>query len=270
MSLSWWDGVWPRARAGAPTCDVFGTDGPQSGAQLVAGADVKPRLLDLCCGAGGCSVGYARAGFDVTGVDIEPHPDYPFQLVVADALDTLRQLADRSFDAVHVSPPCQGYTTMSNRYRGNGGPTDDHSQLINVVRELLDITRLPYVIENVAGARPHMRAPITLTGGMFGLRVERPRLFESNLPLTAPQRRKVQRDQVLGIYGRSPDGRRLWTRTDGSILRAARSLDEGAAAMGIDWMTNWGDVTEAIPPAYTEHIGSQLIDMIGGLDRPHE
>jgi DNA (cytosine-5)-methyltransferase 1 len=221
---------------------------------------VKASLLDLFCCAGGCSVGYDRAGFYVTGVDLTARSDYPFHLVVADALEVLSTPQVHLFDAIHASPPCQASTTMSNRYRGQGGPTDDHVNLIPAVREALEATGKPYVIENVCGARADMRAPITLTGGMFGLRVERPRLFETNWPLTAPPARKAV--DPLGVYGKrqGPDGRRLWTRKDGSILRAPRTLTEAQEAMGIDWITEWDALTEAIPPAYTEWIGTQLLD----------
>lgn len=215
------------------------------------------KLLDLFCGAGGASVGYAWAGFDVVGVDIAPHSDYPFELIEADALEVLVDTRFlQTFDAVHASPPCQGYTTMSNRYRGSNVATDEHPRLIAVVRSFLAAARLPYVIENVPGARPHMLNAFTLTGGMFGLRVERPRLFESNVLIFSPEPKRAV--DPIGVYGRCHDGRRLWTRGDGSVLRAAQSLDEGAAALGIDWMTDWADVTEAIPPAYTEWIGRQL------------
>ena len=92
------------------------------------------RLLDLFCGAGGCSVGYARAGFEVVGVDIEPHDDYPFELHVGDAVQALLDVDFLAgFDAIHASPPCQGYTTMSNRWRGNGGKADEH-----IGRQLLE------------------------------------------------------------------------------------------------------------------------------------
>lgn len=222
---------------------------------------MKRRLLDLFAGAGGCSVGYHRAGFEVTGVDIEEHDDYPYELVVADAMDVL---ADREFlagfDVVHASPPCQAKTTMSNRYRGKGGRTDEHVNLIAPVRDLLLTWGGPYVIENVPGARPDLREPITLHGGMFGLGVDRPRLFETNAPLMlapAPATRNP-----VGVYGARPDGRRLWTRADGTEQRAAASIEEAGAAMGIDWMTDFRDIAEAIPPAYTAYIGQQLVDYL--------
>lgn len=220
------------------------------------------RLLDLFGCAGGAGMGYHRAGFDVLGVDIYPRRDYPFPMVQDDALAFLHEDCRGHFDAIHASPPCQAKTTMSNRYRGKGGPTDDHVNLIPAVREALEDTGLPYVIENVCGARPDMRAPVTLTGGMFDLRVERPRLFETNWPLTAPPARKAV--DPLGIYGKrqGPDGRRLWTRKDGSILRAPRTIEEAQQAMGVEWITEWDAITEAIPPAYTEWIGVQLLDHI--------
>jgi DNA (cytosine-5)-methyltransferase 1 len=203
-------------------------------------------------------MGYHRAGFDVVGVDIEEHPDSPHPVIVADAMGILlEQDYLRTFHVIHASPPCQNYTTMSNRSRAVGGKAaTDHPDLISWVRLGLQAWGGTYVIENVPGARSELRDPVTLSGGMFGLRVDRPRLFESNVPLTAPRRVKVH--DPIGVYGKL-DGRRLFTRKDGSEQRAARTLDEGAGAMGIDWMTQWEDITEAIPPAYTEHIGRQLI-----------
>jgi len=212
---------------------------------------VRPRLLDLFCGAGGVAVGYHRAGFDVVGVDIRPQPNYPFEFVQADALEYAVdvELTDWNFAAVHASPPCQAYTTMNNRWGSDSPP------LITETRRLIEQTGLPYVIENVIGARPHLRDPVTLSGEMFGLRVHRPRLFETSWPLLVPPLVRRQRDPVA-VYGKQ-DGRRLWTRTDGTELRVAM-LETAGAAMEIDWMT-WDEIREAIPPVYTELIGHQLL-----------
>jgi DNA (cytosine-5)-methyltransferase 1 len=126
------------------------------------------------------------------------------------------------------------------------------------VRELLNASGLPWVIENVSGALSEMRSPVELTGEMFGLRVHRPRLFETNFPLMVSPRPPRQSDPVA-VYGKN-DQRRLWTRKDGTELRAA-TLEGGSGAMGIDWMT-WDELREAIPPAYTEHVGWWLMQEV--------
>lgn len=221
---------------------------------------MRPKLLDLFAGGQGAGVGYARAGFDVEAVDVVRHDRHPeiAGFMVADALELLSLPGFLAgYDVIHASPPCQGFTTMSNRWRGAGGKADSHPDLISWVRINLQAWGGPYVIENVVGARREMRDPILLRGGMFGLQVDRPRLFESSVPLSVPPSEKVV--DPIGVYGKSHDGRRLFTRKDGSTQRAARTLEEGQDAMGIDWM-EWADLTEAIPPAYTEHLGTQLID----------
>lgn len=224
---------------------------------------MKLRLLDLFCGAGGAGEGYRRAGFVVTGVDIAPHRYPPGEFIRADALDVLHDVTFLAgFDVIHASPPCQAYTTMSVKHRGKGGRADSHPDLIPPVRNILEAWAGTYVIENVPGARSAMRGAVTLSGGMFGLGVDRPRLFESNA-LIYPAPIKPVRD-AIGVYGRHHDGRRLWTRADGTEQRAARDLEQARAAMGIPWM-DWADLTEAIPPAYTEWVGLQLIENLADV-----
>jgi DNA (cytosine-5)-methyltransferase 1 len=224
----------------------------------------RPRLLDLFCGAGGSAVGYYRAGFDVTGVDIEPQPHYPFAFIQADALEHCAAYGHR-FDAIHASPPCQAFTQMSAKWRGKGGLADSHPDLLTPTRAMLARFSQPWVIENVPGAKRHMRATMVLHGGMFGLGVHRPRLFESNVLLFAPYGRRTV--GPIGVYGHCPDGRTLWRyRNNGnmkgkSLIRCARSLEEAQRVMGIDWM-DWHEITQAVPPAYTEWIGRHLIAML--------
>lgn len=214
----------------------------------------QPIMLDLFCGAGGAGEGYRRAGFDVIGVDIEPHVYPPGEFVEGDALAWLRLLAPecnpRNIAAVHTSPPCQRYTTAQ-RLQAN-----DHPDLIDPVRKLLTATGLPYVIENVPGSP--LIDPITLCGAMFdGLKVYRHRLFESNVPLTAPAH--PEHIAPLAKMGRPVRA--------GEFMHVVGNFSDVAAgriAMGIDWMTR-DDLREAIPPAYTEHIGRQLIEHMSAM-----
>lgn len=220
------------------------------------------RLLDLFCGAGGAAEGYRRAGFtEILGVDVEPQPNYPFDIHQGDALEFLERFADvvATFDAVHASPPCQGYVGWQNIATARGA-TNDHPRLIEPVRERLQSLGLPYVIENVSNAGPHMKHPMMLCGTMFGLKVRRHRLFESNhLLMRSPICNHTGSE--VGVYGKL-DGRRLFTRKDGSELHNPSSLEEAQAAMGIDWMT-WDELREAIPPAFTEYVGGQLLEQMG-------
>lgn len=218
----------------------------------------RPRLLDLFCGAGGAAMGYHEAGFEVVGVDLHPQPRYPFRFVQADALQFLRACG-HLFDAGHASPPCQAHTNMSNRWRGQGTLADERVDLIGATRDALIASGLPYVIENVPGAKAVMRDPIRLTGELFGLAVHRPRLFEVNWLLGQPKL-PPKNKRPVAVYG-AMDGRLLWKRKDGSELRAPKSLEEPSAAMGIDWM-EWHELKEAIPPAYTRWIGERLIQTL--------
>ena len=223
-------------------------------------------------------MGYHRAGFDVVGVDIEPQPHYPFEFRQRDALEwtlTMLDTAERfgkPFHAIHASPPCQAFTQMSAKYRGKGDHylTNQRLDLLTPMLSLLRPLSLPWVVENVQGSSPPLRPVVTLHGGMFGLGVHRPRLFESNILILAPRSRSC--DAPIGVYGREPDGRRLTAyRNNGnwrtakvprkSMIRAASSLEQAQEAMGMDW-GDWHGVKEAIPPAYTEFIGAQLLGVL--------
>lgn len=225
---------------------------------------MKPRLLDLFCGAGGAAEGYANAGFEVVGVDIEPQ-GYPFRFFQVDALEVLRDRSkfrclDWGFDAIHASPPCQGYTSANRKHPETRA---EYPRLIAEVRDLLQATGLPYVIENVPGARNELDHPVQICSRGLGLGVGRHRLYECSFPVFSVQ---CQCDgSEIGVYGKL-DGRRLWTRKDGSELRAARTLEQASEAMGIDWMT-WDELKEAIPPEHTRHIGEALKAHLEALSR---
>ena len=209
---------------------------------------MRPRLLDLFCGAGGAAMGYYRAGFDVMGVDIVPQPRYPFTFVQGDALEYLAKHG-HEYDAIHASPPCQRYSAMT-------ADPERHPDLIAPVRELLAATAGPWVIENVP--QSPMIDPTQLCGSSFALGVRRHRNFEASVPLAGRPCRHREQGTPVGVYGQHPD-RRAYLRPSGTSRGAkAVSLYDGQRAMGIDWMT-WPELAESIPPAYTEYIGAQLL-----------
>ena len=208
----------------------------------------KPRLLDLFCKAGGAAMGYHRAGFEVVGVDIEPQPHFPFEFVQADALI----LPLEGYDAIHASPPCQFHAKLTN-VRGS---QDDHLNLIPEIRERLQATAAPWVIENVEEARAHLRDPVMLCGSAFGLPLKRHRLFETTFPLMSPGCAHGAHAKKYRIrqHGREIDTAFCYVFGGGQAGQPVASWRE---AMGIDWMTV-DELSQAIPPAYTRLIGEQL------------
>jgi hypothetical protein len=212
---------------------------------------VRPLLLDLYCGVGGAAMGYHRAGWRVVGVDIEPQPDYPFEFHQGDARDFFARHW-REFDATHASPPCQ-FSTALTKGTNKGRVYVDH---IPETRRLLQTAGLPSIIENVQGAA--VRRDLTLCGEMFGLDVLRHRYFELSGFTAAAPTHKPHRGRVRGWrHGTYYDGPYVAVYGDGG---GKGSVTEWQAAMGIDWTDDRKSIAEAIPPAYTEHIGRQLLD----------
>jgi len=199
-------------------------------------------------------MGYHRAGFDVVGVDIKPQPHYPFEFHEDDALDTLRTPpVTREFDVIHASPPCQAFSYLKDMHNAKA-----HDDLLTPTRALLRRIGLPYIIENVEGSP--MVPTVVLCGSSFGLgaegaRLQRHRLFETNWPLLGPPCVHGVAGRVIGVYGGHGRDRRRTVKTQDYSTEARRE------AMGIDWMTG-AELSQAIPPAYTQFIGEQLLSVL--------
>lgn len=207
---------------------------------------MKPRLLDLFCCAGGAGKGYADAGFEVVGVDINPQPRYPFAFIQADVM-TLDRRFLRFFDAIHASPPCQHYTPL-----GALHPDKTYPDLVDATRAKLEDSGLPWVMENVMSAPLVKERSIVLCGSMFGLRTYRHRRFENNVGLVAPEHPKHT------VLTATKQRKQRWAEGWNVSITGDVGVYVGPEAMGIDWM-NGQELCEAIPPAYTRFIGEQLL-----------
>ena len=237
----------------------------------------KLLLFDGFCCAGGAGAGYERAGWHTVGCDIDPKPlrHNPHECYQGDVLAVLDTLLDGGmwhgyrlgdFQAFHCSPPCQDYSPATGWLRP-GRTRKQHPRMIEPTRQRLIATDLPWVLENVRMALVDMLNPVMLCGTSLGLRVQRHRIFDSShllfaagpchhQPYDVSVRR--QRCEYLGVRGEAhvmPSGeiryRNLYC-----------PLPEAKAAMGIDWM-NGDELGEAVPPAYTEWLGRQLLTAIG-------
>ena len=236
----------------------------------------KPLLLDLFCGAGGCAVGYNRAGFEVVGVDLAPQKHYPYEFHQADALEVLDTLLSgqewqgyrlADFAAIHASPPCQEYSS-SRHFRSVTNTNYTRPMLIAPILRRLRASGVPWILENVSGALDALPNAIELCGASFGLPILRHRLFLSSEMLFAPSHCKhpdafynVAGGKVRAIGAHRTN--KAYTTKRGTIqYREGYARKEvGQAAMGIDWMT-LKEMSEAIPPAYTEYLGAQLLAIV--------
>jgi DNA (cytosine-5)-methyltransferase 1 len=211
----------------------------------------RPRLLDLFCGAGGAAMGYHRAGFDVVGVDINPQPRYPFEFHQGDAMTWPLD----GYDAIHASPPCQAYSAGKNIWHTRL-PGDRHPDLVEPTRARILASGLPYVMENVVGAP--LTNYVVLCGDTFGLGVKRHRLFETSFMVwNPPVCRSGHPDFFVSVFGGGAKAKKK-----GNGFPKTNIVHERAQkAMGIDWM-NRDEMSQAIPPAYTEWIGARLLEAV--------
>ena len=204
------------------------------------------RVLDLFAGVGGAAKGYHDAGFEVEGVDNKRQPDYPYRFYCTGALGILKGTGCGPgflprFDLIHASPPCQAYSRITPRQ-------DQHPDLLAIVRDLLNATGIPWVMENVVGAPMNKAKSITLCGAMFDLPIIRHRIFEvsDGLTLTAPVHRKHPRDFVQ-VYGKGG-----WKGR----------LPEWQNAMQMPWTNSMYGIGQAVPPAYAREVGRQLMPQL--------
>jgi DNA (cytosine-5)-methyltransferase 1 len=235
--------------------------------------------LDVCSGEGGGARGLVQAGGYVVGVDINPACREGYlrsgahEFICADARDVLADLAFvRRFTAITAHPPCQPYSRMTscrpeirNRY----------PRLIAPFRPLLNATGLPWSMENVSGARPHMLDPVTVCMWMFGRPGYRHRLFEAGggLRLLAPPPPAPDSGRAtpsVSVPAGKPNRECGWPHpvpvakaghwTPGKFVSVAGHERKAAvySVMGIDWMSSRDAVKEAIPPYVGYWLATQL------------
>lgn len=209
------------------------------------GEEMKKRLLDLYCCGGGASLGYEQAGFEVTGIDIEPQPKYKGNFIQSDAIEYLKSHW-QEYDAIHASPPCQAYSTASMQFRING---KEYIDLINDTRVELIKTGKPYIIENAPGAP--LINPVIFCGTMFGMRTYRHRLFESNLKISTPPHKNH-------TFKNTKMGRRP---VDDEFIQYVGHFSGVKKVQEMTGLHHLGqyELAQSIPPQYTKHIGEQLI-----------
>jgi DNA (cytosine-5)-methyltransferase 1 len=213
------------------------------------------KLLDLFCGAGMASDGYVMAGFDVSGIDVNLQQCYPYSFLQDDALAVLQSDYPEGFDVIHASPPCQAHTRAQHLRDAQGG-SSKYADLLTPTLELLQElwSHKVWVVENVPGA-PGMNGAAIECGSAYSLGVRRHRLFLSNRTLNSSGCDHKQQGRPWGVYHVMGDSIPQGGRT-------AISLEHGLEVMGVSRVIPWNSLKEGFPPAYTEHVGRQLLEQL--------
>lgn len=210
------------------------------------------RVLDLYCGAGLASDGYAKAGWEVEGVDIRAQRHYPYRFHHRNAVMVLQTDLPERFDVIHASPPCQDFSTLANLRKAQGVLTTKGDLLTPTIAMLRERwSHKVWVVENVPGS-PGMDGAIVLCGSQFFLDIRRHRLFLSNVPMQQPECAHLYQDEVWGVYYQ-PN-----TKMPGNGGKTARNVEHGRQLMGVKRPVPWDSLREGIPPVYTEYVAGQI------------
>lgn len=223
-------------------------------------------LVDLFCGGGGASAGYVAAGFEVIGVDIDPHPEYPYRMVQGDVFDIAPDLIrDSGAVFVHASPPCQA-SSPTNAFRNSKNrfnpTTPEPVSRINDARSMLQACGVPFVIENVAYKATGLRCDLMLCGSMFDLDMFRHRWFEFGNDAVVPEQpAHARHTRLTQCNGMMPTAERPVFAIAGRNGHHGKAwIRRAAEAMGTPWLAeHLNPLCECIPPAYTQYIGQSVM-----------
>lgn len=222
------------------------------------------KVLDLFCGGGLAADGYRRLGWDITGVDIKPQPNYPYEFIQGDAIEYFKTADLSQYNFIHASPPCQLFTRAGHLRTAQGSKSKEEVDLLTPTLAMLADLPIPWVVENVEGARTIMPADsVKICGSYFFLAVQRHRLFASNMKIHGtechhdrfPIDSTTGKPRPWGVYHVPGDSIPKGGRTAYNAEHAAKLFD-------LRRSLPWDEIKEGFPPAYTHFIGQQIGDLL--------
>ena len=238
--------------------------------------DRRPVGIDLFAGAGGMSLGFEQAGFDIAAaVEIDPihaavhHFNFPEATVIPRSIvglsgDEVREIAGigrKPVDVVFGGPPCQGFSLMGHRMLD-----DPRNQLVKeFVRLVAELGAKTFVFENVKGLTigKHRLFLDTLIKvfDAAGYRVRIPWQVLNALNFGVPQHRQrlfllgAKRDNPVPVYPEPTSAAEhdLFSRNDKKLnptcfdaLSDLPDIEKYEELMTTDYIetTDWGPPTD--------------------------